>query len=240
MPISLNAGAVYAALQLPPRATHEDRLYDGSAYFDLSNFEVSSVFGVSGTASGATHAFVDHVDYEIQASVLQFLPGATKPDFGTVFGIDYTYSRAASATVALALHNATLIVSQDLGPTFPYGASTTSGVLCDDLAGMGALFVACREVCDSLAASEIELAQKYRRGSILIDDTKKTEDWAARSKEWAAKYDRYLTMIRPNGRPSRFRTVSNQDVQSLFGSRLQRGLLNPGDSLYGLLAERLY
>ena len=240
MSISLSPALVYVALQLPQRPTHDDRLYDGSPYYDLSSFEVSTVIGCSGTASGIPHTFVDLVDYEIQASVLQFIPGGTAPDYGTIFGVDYLYARAASSTVALAVSNAIMMVSQDLGSSFPYGGSTTSGVPFNNLAGMGALFVACREVCDSLASSEIELAQKYRRGSILIDDTKKTDDWSARSKEWDAKYKRYLTMIRPKGNPSAFRKISNESVRVMFGSQVANLVYAPGESYYGLLADSRY
>lgn len=60
-----------------------------------------------------------------------------------------------------------------------------------------------------MVSSEIDLAEKYRRGTVLVDDTKKTNDWAADAELWKNRYKRALILARGPVR-SFTRTIANR------------------------------
>lgn len=200
MGIQLTTTMVRNLLQLPERPFEDPFQYDGTSYWDLSQREPCTIFSVSGMVSMTPFLFRSGVDYQLTAGTIDWtLPGAKKPDFGSTFVVDYTYSRLGGVTASTAAQNGTMMAAQDLGSTYPYGASTSAGISTDALATMIASFVAAREACRSLSSTEIDIAQKSRRGAILLDDSKKTTDWLAEHDKWDAKYKQYLTMVRPSG-----------------------------------------
>jgi hypothetical protein len=114
-------------------------------------------------------------------------------------------------------NNGSIIVTQDLGSSFPYGASTTAGIPFNNLAIYGASLIAASEACFSLATSDIDQAQKSRRGAVLVDDTKKSDNWSTEAANWSARYKKYLTMIRPGGMVRAFSIINRSYYSLLFG-----------------------
>jgi hypothetical protein len=209
MAANLTEDQLRSVLQLPARPYSDPFAYDGAPYQDLTAREPVQILLASGTASGAAYNFRLGVDYQLTAGAIDWtLPGAVKPDFGTVYTIDYTYSRLGAAAASTSMWTANIVVTQDLGSSFPYGQMTPQGIPYDDIATYAQILVAAREATAALATSDIDTSEKYRRGTVLVDDTKKWEDWDAISKDYAAKYRAFLTLARPGGRPSNFTTVS--------------------------------
>lgn len=219
MGVQLTVTQLRNVMQLPERPFEDVYQFDGTSYFDLSHREACTMFGVTGTASGSAYTFQPNIDYQLTAGCIDWtLPGAKKPDFLTAFTIDYTYSRLGGIAASTCVANAQMIVQQDLGSAYPYGGSTTSGISFDQLATYGASLVASREACYTLSDSDIDLSQKARRGSVVLDDSKKTTDWQAVGDNWNARYKRYLTMIRPNGQIRAFSLIRPNDSAFLFGN----------------------
>lgn len=211
-----------AVLQLPNRPYSDPFIYEGSStpYYDLSRREATSLLSVSGTVSSTPHMFVNNTDFSLHDGVIDWTLPGIKPDLGTVFTIEYTYSRLASGGVSTSVFLASNIVTAELGPSYPWGqvgtTSVDNGFNYNDLARMMQIFVAAREACYTLAAAEIDLAAKYRRGSVLVDDTKKTDDWRAAANEWNAKYEKYLNLVRPKGQLHHFSFTSRDALQMVF------------------------
>lgn len=204
-----------AALQLPQRPYSDPFLYDQSPYYDLTQRECVQILTASGTAGGASKQFALNTDFQLTAGTVDWtLPGGTKPDLGTVFTIDYTYSRLGSGASANAIQNAQTIVTQDLGKNFPYGTTTPQGIPADNIALLGQLYIAAREACYALVTSEIENATKIRRGTMQVDDTKKTADWAAAAALWNTRYKQYLLLAR--GPLHRFEVISANPNRLVF------------------------
>lgn len=217
--VNLTVTQLRNLLQLPERPFEDVYAFDGTSYFDLSHREPCTMLLASGTVSGQAFNFVQGTDYQLTAGCIDWtLPGAHKPDFNTPFTIDYTYSRLGGAAASTSVANAQMIVAQDLGPAYPYGASTTSSISYDQLATYGASLVAARDACYTLADSDIDLSQKARRGSIVLDDSKKTNDWTAAGDKWQSRYRRYLTMIRPGGTPTVFSLIRPTADNLIFGT----------------------
>lgn len=220
MPIALTVAQLRVALQLPERPYEDPYIFDGTNYWDFSHREVSTLLGISGTVSGTPKIFQQGVDFNITAGVIDWRspgPGSAKPDLFTRFQVDYTYSKLSGDTASSAVQTAQMVVAQALGPAYPYGSTTTAGVAFNDLATIGATVVAAREACQSLAATEIDQAQKGRRGAILLDDSKKTTDWLTMASSFNASYKRYLTMIRPGGMVRSFMAISSVPSSTIFG-----------------------
>lgn len=216
--ITLSVTQLRNLLQLPERPYEDVYYFDGTSYWDLSQREPCTIFGVSGTVSTSAYIFRQNIDYQLTAGSIDWtIPGANKPDFGTPFTVDYTYSRLGSATASTCVANGSMIATMDLGMKFPYGGSTTAGIAYSDLASFVAGWVAAREACISLSTTEIDLAQKSRRGSILLDDSKKTSDWLADADVWDKRYKKYLTMARPQGMVRGLRRISSQPDHLVFG-----------------------
>jgi len=200
MAISLSITQLRNLLQLPERPFEDVFYYDGTSYYDLSHREPCTMFNASGTVASGPFLFRLGTDFQLTAGAIDWtLPGGTKPDLLTKLTVDYTYSKLGNNTASTCVNNAQIITTMDLGSSFPYGSASPQGIAYNDLATFGASFVASREACVSLASTEIDLAEKGRRGSVLLDDSKKTEDWDAQAKDWDARYKQYLTMIRPGG-----------------------------------------
>lgn len=239
--ITLSVAQLRNLLQLPERPYVDSYNFDGTPYWDLSLREPCTIFSVSGTASGSAYIFRPNIDYQLTAGSIDFtLPNNVKPDFATPFVTEYTYSRLGAATASTAVLNATMMVAQDLGSVYPYGSSTSAGISTDQLATMIAGFKAAAEVCPSLATTEIDIAQKSRRGAILLDDSKKTTDWLEAEKTWAAKYKKYLVMVRPKGMIRFFSAINRAPDKMIFGEIEQLvfdGFFNASDpqwdSTYG-------
>lgn len=210
-----------AILQLPNRPYSDPLLYDGAPYYDLSRREPTGVLSVSGSVSGGTPFFFRNaVDFSVHDGVIDWTGGALRPDFGTAFTIDYTYSRLASGGVSTSMFLADQIVTTELGPSYPYdtigSTSVDQGFNYTLLAKMMQLFVAAREACYTLASAEIDYAEKYRRGSVLVDDTKKTDDWDAKAKNFDAKYMKYLNLVRPTGQLHHFSLTDRNAINMVF------------------------
>jgi len=199
-------------LQLPERPYADPYYYDGTPYYDLSRREVVSFLSLSGTASGTPHLFVLGTDFNINYGSLDWtIPGGMKPDIGTAITSQYTYSRLGSSAASTSCWFSGLIVSQDLGPTYPYGSTTTSGVAFNDLAKMAQIMKAAHLACDALVSADIETSEKYRRGTVIIDDTKKSDDWALNAAKWDTLYKRYRILLRG---PIRAFNVVVQDLDT--------------------------
>ncbi|MHB8592520.1 MAG: hypothetical protein ACYDBO_11050 [Vulcanimicrobiaceae bacterium] len=209
MAANLTEALLRSVLQLPTRPYSDPFPYDGAPFQDLSAREPVQILQASGTASGAAYLFRSGTDFQVTAGAIDWtLPGAVKPDFGTVYTVDYTYSRLGSSAASTSMWMANIVVTQDLGSSYPYNTLTPQGMAYNDIATYAQMLVAAREATHALATSDIDTAEKYRRGTVLVDDTKKWEDWDAISKDYAAKYRAFLTLARPGGRPSNFTTVS--------------------------------
>jgi len=208
MAANLTENLLRSVLQLPTRPYSDIFPYDSSPYYDLTRREPVSILTASGTASGSAHNFVMGTDFHLTAGVIDWTLPGTKPDYGTAFTINYTYSRLGSSTASTSMWTANLIVTQDLGMTFPYNIVTPQGIAYNDLATYAQALVACRESCKALSSSDIDVSEKARRGSVLVDDTKKWEDWDALAKEYEHKYRRFLTVVRPGGQISSFQIAS--------------------------------
>ena len=217
--INLTTVQLRAILQLPERPFEDIFPYDGTPYEPLSHIEPCTVLQCSGTVASAGNLFVLGTDFRLTANCVDWtIPGGVKPDLNTPIYFDYTYSRLGGDAASTCVQNAQMIVAQDLGPAYPYGASSTSGVPFDMLATYGASLVAAREACWTLAATEIDLASKSRRGAVLLDDSKKTADWQASAMDWDKRYKRYLTMIRPSGMVRGLRIVGPNAERLIFGA----------------------
>lgn len=234
--ITLTTDQLRAVLQLPERPYADDRFYDGSSYYELERFEVARILNVSGTASGASYYFRPGVDYNLNYDSIDFTGSAVPPDINTLFTTQYTYSRLGSSSASTACVNAIMIATQDLGYQYPYASTTSAGISTDQLATFIASFRAAAEACKTLSASEIEVAQKLRRGSVLFDDSKKTSDWLDQASKWEAEYKKYLTMVRPSGMVRGFsliRPVPENLVMGNVGRAVFDGLFNRTDPYYG-------
>ncbi len=237
MAIVLTTTQLRNLLQLPERPYSDDRFYDGSSYYELERFECVRILSLSGTASSASHQFALNTDFALNYDSIDWsIGGGIKPDINTLFTTQYTYSRLGSSAASTAVQNAVFIATQDLGFKYPYASTTSAGQSTDQLATFIASFRACAEACKTLSSSEIELASKVRRGSILFDDSKKTSDWLDQSMKWEKEYKKYLTMVRPSGmvrgfqlvRPAIENLVMGEIGREVFDTLFQRN--NP---LYG-------
>lgn len=229
--IAITDTQLRAVLQLPPRPYSDTYVYDGSPYFDLSRREVVTIFSLKGTLGAAAATFVLGVDFALTAGSIDWTLGTRKPDFGTPFVVEYAYSRLGASASSVAIQNAPIIVGHALGSKYPYGTMTSFGVKYDDIALMLQGYLAAREACHSLVAAEIDTAEKYRRGSVLVDDTKKTVDWIAAANEYDAKYKLYLVAARG---PVRSFSLANANLSTLvFSSEFAR-LTGAGVSSDGL------
>ncbi len=206
-------------LQLPARPYSDTILYDGSRYYDLSHFEPLQIFNLIGVL-GAFSAFnfTQNTDYALESGVIDFGIGGSNPQLGTPFIVDYSHSPLGSSSASTSMWIASTTVYQQLASAFPYGSTSATGVAFNDLATLGTLMVAAREACVAIAGSESEQAVKYRRGSILMDETQKSKNWMELSKEWEAKYQKYINMIRPGGRPSVMRSIVRDMYSFVFPS----------------------
>lgn len=214
MAANLTTDMVRAVLQLPLRPYSDPRVYDSTKYYDLTAREIVSVIQASGTAAGGAHIFQTPNDFLLTNGCIDWSPAGVKPDLGTQFVVDYWYSPLSSATAAQAVSTAQSMVTQELGSAYPYASTSAEGVSTDALATIGQLYFACREACTSLAVSDIVNASKYRRGSVLIDDTHKTTDWQDMADKFGSKYKEFLRRIRPAGMVRAF-AVTKRDVYSL-------------------------
>ena len=103
MSIALTVTNLRNLLQLPERPYQDPYAFDGTAYFDLSQREPCTIFGVSGTVSSSAYNFRAGIDWQLTAGSIDWtLPGANKPDFGTLFTATYTYSRLGGAAASTA------------------------------------------------------------------------------------------------------------------------------------------
>jgi hypothetical protein len=126
---------------------------------------------------------------------------------------------------------AQMTVTEDLGATYPYGQTTPAGVSTDQLATMGQVMVAAREACFALAAGDIDTAEKYKRGPVTVDDSKKSADWLAVADQWNQRYRKYLSLIRPKGQVRAF-AVTKADLSALvFSSDGDLGRIIGGEFL---------
>ena len=204
-----------ALLQLPERPYQDIFPYDGTPYWDLSRREVCRVLTASGTVAAAPHLWNIGVDAALTAGSVDFSASSSiKPDFGSAFTIDYTYSRLGSAAASTAVQYAGLVNTRDLGTAFPWGSTTAEGLNFNDLAEFGQRLLAAHWACRSLATSDIENAEKYRRGTVIIDDTKKSDDWNVQAQKYEEHYKRYLVMLR--GPLRAFQTITLNDVSKVF------------------------
>ncbi len=158
--------------------------------------------------------FVENTDYALESGVIDFGIGGSSPILGTSFAVDYSYSPLGEGTVSTSMWIASTTVTQQLASAFPYGSNSAAGVAYNDLATLASIMVAAREACVALASSDTVQAVKYRRGSIQMDETQKAKNWMELSKEWEAKYQKYLNMVRPGGKPSAVMTIA-RDVYAL-------------------------
>src|SRR5579872_4853370 len=204
-----------ALLQLPERPYQDVFPYDGTPYWDLSRREVCRVLTASGTVASAPHLWTIGADAALTAGSIDFSAStAVKPDFGTAFTIDYTYSRLGSAAASTACMYAGTINTRDLGVTFPWGSTTAEGLNFNDLAEFGQRLLAAHWACRSLATSDIENSEKYRRGTVIIDDTKKSSDWDEQAFKYEEQYKRYLVLLR--GPLRAFETIMWSDLSKVF------------------------
>lgn len=197
--IVLTTDQLRSLVQLPIRPYQDIRYFDSTSYYDLERYEVTNIFNCSGIVSSSAHIFTLGTDFQITASSVDWTLNGVKPDINTAFSIQYGYSRLSSTTASTACANAVSIATFDLGSKYPYASTSAQGLNTDQLATFIASFRAAAEACKALSVSEIELAAKIRRGSILFDDSKKTSDWADDSKMWMDEYKKYLNMVRPSG-----------------------------------------
>lgn len=220
MAANLTDAMLRAALQLPPRPYSDPYLYDGNpdgsgSYFDLSRREVVSILRLIGTVSTSAYQFVQGVDYQLTAGTIDWtIAGGHKPDYGTKFQIEYTYSRLGSSSAAQARANAVIWATSDLGTAFPYNTTFANGLLANDVATLVQLCAAAREACEVLQGSDIDSADKYQRGSVRVDDSKKTDDWAEAGRMWERRYRRSLILAR--GPIRNFSTVSSDPTTRVF------------------------
>lgn len=241
MSVNVTDALLRSALQLPQRPYGDTYIYDGNpdgsnSYFDLSRREVVSILVCSGTSSGQPFVFRNGTDFQLNAGSIDWtIPGGKKPDYGTAFTIDYTYSRLGSSAASTSMFNANIWATTDLGSSFPYGSKFANGLAANDVALAVQLCAAAREACEIMVSSEIDLADKYRRGSLQYDDTKKTDDWTAAAKMWESRYKRALILAR--GPVRKFAVSSrNSDVMVFpvgdFVPDVVRSIIY-GDSDYG-------
>jgi hypothetical protein len=227
MSVQLTTDQLRKIMQLPERPFEDRYAFDGTTYYDLSQREPCTMFSVSGTASGMGRLFQIGTDFQLTAGCIDWsLPGATKPDVNTLFIVDYTYSRLGGDAASTAAANASYIVAQDLGPSFPYGASTTSGSPFNSIALYGTALIAARQACLTLSTSDI----------VLVDDSKKTSDWIDMAKIWGDEYKKYLTMIRPGGMVRSFNVVNRNIYQLLFGEAEARAFDGPAIQANNVIA----
>ncbi len=234
--ITLTTDQLRSVLQLPERPYSDPRFYDGSLYYELERFEVARILSVSGTASGSAYLFRPNVDYHLNYDSIDFTGSLVPPDLNSMFITQYTYSRLGSSLASTACANAVMITTQDLGPLYPYASHTSSNISTDQLATFIASFRAAAEACKGISSSEIELAQKLRRGAVLFDDSKKTSDWLDQSMKWETEYKKYLTMVRPSGMVRGFslaRPVVENLVMGEAGRACFDGLFNGSLPLTG-------
>ncbi len=224
-------------LQLPERPYSDDRFYDGSSFYELERFESVRILGMSGTASGSPHLFTLNTDFQLNYDSIDWtIPGGVKPDINTLFTTQYTYSRLGEALASTSCANAIMIATQDLGKLYPYASTTSSGISTDQLASFIASYRAAAEATKGLSTSEIEVAQKIRRGSVLFDDSKKTSDYMDETNKWMMEYKKYLTMVRPSGMIRGFQlirpTVDNL-ILGEIGREVFDSLFARSDPYYG-------
>jgi hypothetical protein len=197
--ISLSTTQVRNLLQLPERPYEDTRFFDGSKFYDLERYEIVRILSMSGTASGSSYLFRNGLDFNLNYDSIDFTGAAVPPDINTAFTTDYTYSRLGSSLASSAVANAILITTFDLGAKYPYASTSIDGINTDQLATFVCAFKACAEITRGMSVSEIELAQKVRRGSVLFDDSKKTSDFLDETLKWEMHYKKYLSMVRPLG-----------------------------------------
>jgi hypothetical protein len=207
-----------ALLQMPARPYADFYPFDGSPYYDLSRREVVRLLTFSGTVSGAAFLWTPGTNVFLTAGAIDFSPPASVlPDFGTAFTVDYTYSRLGSAAASNAVNWAGLINTRDLGSAFPWGSTTVEGLNYNDLAQFGQALLAGHWACESLANADIENAEKYRRGTVIVDDTKKSSDWQTQADRFHTQYKKYLVLLR--GEMRLFDTIQQSDLSKVFAAQ---------------------
>lgn len=218
MAITLTTDQIRKVLQLPERPYEDPLNYDGTTYYDVTHREICSILSLMGTVSGSAFEFTQDTDYSIVAGVVAWnKPSGQKPDMFSKFLLDYTYSILSNDTASNAVSTAQMMVARALGSTFPYGQLTEEGIAWNDLATLGAGIFAAKECCVALQGSDIAIAQKGRRGGVLIDDSKKTADWQALAKDFELKYKQYLVSIRPRGMVRAYVASGRNIDRSVFG-----------------------
>lgn len=216
--VTLTTVQLRQIMQLPERPFEDVYPFDGTSYFDLSQKEPCTMLQVSGTASGVPAQFRQNIDYQLTAGCIDWtVIGGKKPDLNTPFIVDYTWSKLGGDAASMSCANANMILAQDLGPTYPYGASTSAGNLYDRVALYGAMLIGAREAAQTLAVADIDLSQKARRGAVLVDDSKKTDDWADVAKKFDQQYKRYLSMINPAGMRRIFTVIQKNSNDMVLG-----------------------
>lgn len=220
--IAVTATQLRALLQLPERPYAEAFSYDNSPYYDLGRREIVQILTLKGTKSAVPKSFTEDTDYQVTAGTIDWtLAPSNVPDFGTQFNVEYTYSRLSSDAADSALMFANALTPQELPSTYAYGTTNANGVSLDTLASLISLLYASYRACESLASGEVDTSEKYRRGSIQIDDTKKSSDWLALAAEYRAKSRQMLTLVR--GPLSAFQ-ISSADINSLiFSNQMSTG-----------------
>jgi len=234
--ITLTTTQVRNLLQMPERPYEDVRFYDGSKYYDLERYEIVRILSMSGTASATPYLFRNGIDFNLNYDSIDFTGGAIIPDINTAFTTDYTFSRLGSSLASSAVSNAIMITTFDLGAKFPYGSTSVDGQSTDQLATFVCAFKACAEVVRGMSVSEIEIAHKIRRGSVLFDDSKKTSDYLDETVKWEQYYKKYLSMVRPLGMIRGFqmvRPVAENMVVGEVGRAVFDGLFRGFNSLTG-------
>ena len=215
----LTEAQLRGVLQLPARPYSENILYTSDRYYDLTHFEPLTIYSLTGmNGAFSSYAFSNGVDFVLNNGVVDFGIGGSTPTLGTPFTVNYSYSTLGANTVSTSMWIASTTVHQQLASSFPYSASSPSGVAYQDLATLGTLMVAAREACAAMSSSEVENAIKYRRGGIQMDETLKTKSWSDLARSWDEKYQKYLALIRPTGNLSRIQGIAASARQLVFPS----------------------
>ncbi|MEM2026368.1 MAG: baseplate J/gp47 family protein [Candidatus Bathyarchaeia archaeon] len=76
----------------PPeiQVSREAHLYDGKTVYELNTLPIKSVNKVEGLSSGSLHVFQKGKDYAVVERGIEWLIEGRKPDYNTMFYVDYT------------------------------------------------------------------------------------------------------------------------------------------------------
>lgn len=76
----------------PPeiQVSREAHLYDGKAIYELNNFPIKGIIKVEGLIYGSSYVFQKDVDYTTVDKGIRWLAEGKKPDYNTMFYVDYT------------------------------------------------------------------------------------------------------------------------------------------------------